>query len=190
MILSQDIIRINGKKIFINPFLYLRKFDQKSKRWLREPGQISNSRIVLNRSKFYPELNWEILNLNEKLIKDNTIELLLKTMDIVKAFHPNLTYEKLLEVERQLIYHKKVRFEIRSRKYLLKRERLLLKGKKRLQRADFLLKWQKWLSLKETRQLLFPIFVIILLSSFIGWFAGVSKNSCNPYFESSSSNQK
>ena len=69
MTLKQDIIKIDGRKIFINPFLYLRKFDQKSKRWLREPGQISNSRIELNRSKYYPEINWEILILKEKLIK-------------------------------------------------------------------------------------------------------------------------
>ena len=66
MSFKQDIIRIDGKRIVINPFLYLRKFDQKSKRWLREPGKISKSRIELNRSKYYPEINWEILSLNEK----------------------------------------------------------------------------------------------------------------------------
>ena len=188
MILQQDIIKLNGEKIFINPFLYSSKFDEKTKKWLIEPGQISQSRIDLNRNKFYPELNWEILSLDEKHIKDNTIELLLKTMDIIKAFHPNLDYEKLLEVERQLIYYKKVGFEIRSRKYLEKRHRLLLKSKRRLQRADFILRWQKWLSLKETRKLLMPVFVIIFISTLIGWFAGISKNSCNPYFENNSSN--
>jgi len=190
MILQQDIIKLNGQKIFINPFLYSNKFDQKTKKWLIEPGQISKSRIELNRDKFYPGLDWEILSVNEKHIKDNTIELLLKTMEIIKVFNPNLNYEKLLEVERQLIYYKKVRFEIRSRKYIEKRNRLLLKGKRRLQRADFILRWQKWFSLKETRKLLMPIFVIIFVSTFLGWFAGISKNSCNPYFESNSSNQR
>ena len=189
MILQQDIIKLNGQKIFINPFLYSNKFDQKTKKWLIEPGQIAKSRIELNRNKFYPELNWEILSLNEKHIKDNTIELLLKTMDIIKLFNPNLNYEKLLEVERQLTYYKKVGFEIRSRKYFEKRQRLLLKGKRRLERDDFILKWQKWLSLKETRKLLMPFFVMIFISTSIGWFAGISKNSCNPYFESGSINQ-
>ena len=190
MFLQQDIIKLNGEKIFINPFLYLSKFDEKTKKWLIEPGQISKLRIDLNRRKFYPELNWEILSLNEKHIKDNTIELLLKTMDIIKAFHPNLNYEKLLEVERQLIYYKKVGFEIRSRKYLEKKDRSLFKGKRRLQIADFIFRWQKWLSLKETRKIVMPIFVIIFISTFIGWFAGISKNSCNPYFESNTTNQK
>ena len=48
MSLQQDIIKINGKKIFINPFLYSSKFDEHTKRWLREPGQLSNSTINLN----------------------------------------------------------------------------------------------------------------------------------------------
>ena len=190
MILQQDIIKLNGQKIFINPFLYSNKFDKKTKKWLIESGQISKSRIELNRDKFYPGLDWEILSVNEKHIKDNTVELLLKTMDIIQAFNPNLSYEKLLEVERQLIYYKKVGFEIRSKKYIEKRNRLLLKNKRRLQRDDFILRWQNWFCLKETRKLLMPIFVIILMSTFIGWFAGISKNSCNPYFERNSSYQK
>ena len=189
MILQQDIIKINGEKIFINPFLYSRKFDEKTKNWLSKSGQISQSTIDLNRSKFYPKLNWEILSSKEKLIKENTIELFLKTMEIIKIFHAHLSSEKLLEVERQLIYYKKVRFEIRSRKYIEKRNRLLLKGKRRLQRADFILRWQKWFSLKETRKLITPVFVIMLLTALLGWFAGISKNSCNPYFESNSSIQ-
>ena len=82
MRLEQDIVKINGKKIFINPFLYLRKFDEKTKVWLREPGQISKSIIHLNRSKFYPDINWEILSLNEKLLKDTTLE------DYIDTFYP------------------------------------------------------------------------------------------------------
>ncbi len=100
MSFKQDIIKIDGKKILINPFLYLRKFDQKTKRWLREPGQISKSRIELSRSKYYPGINWEILSLNEKLIKENTIELFLKTNEIIKTFNSSLNYEQLLEVEK------------------------------------------------------------------------------------------
>ena len=82
MRLDQDIIKINGKRIFINPFLYSKKLDKKTKIWLKEFGQLSKSTIDLNRSKFYSELNWEILNINEKLVKDNTIELFLKTIQI------------------------------------------------------------------------------------------------------------
>ena len=189
MRLEQDIIKINEKRIFINPFLYSKKFDEKTKIWLREFGQISKSKIELNRSKFYPELNWEILSLNEKLVKDNTIELFLKTIQIIITFNPNLNSKELLEVEKQLIYNKKIAFEKWSRKYFLKKDRLLVKEKRKLERANFFHKWQKWFSLQETQKLLVPIFVIIFLSALIGWFAGISKNSCNPYFESNSINQ-
>ena len=189
MSLYQDIIKINGNKIFINPFLYSRKLDYKTKKWLKESGQFSKSKIDLNRNKFYPSINWEILNLNEKFIKDNTIELFLKTIYLIKTFHPNLNSEELLEVEKKLVYYKKSAFEKRSRKYLVKKERLLLQEKRRLKRTDIFIRWQKWLSLKETQKLLFPVFVIIMLSFLMGWYSGISKNSCNPYFESNNDTQ-
>ena len=28
-----------------------------------------------------------------------------------------------------------------------------------------------------------PIIVVVFISAFIGWYSGISKNSCNPYFE-------
>ncbi len=189
MSFKQDIIRVDGKRIVINPFLYLSKFDQKSKRWLREPGQISKSIIEFNRSKYYPEINWEILSLNEKLIKETTIELFLKTNEIIKTFHSSLNPEQLLEVEKKIIYHQKISFEKISKNYFIKNERLLLNEKRKLKRAVLISNWQKWFSLKETQKLLVPIFVIIFLSALIGWFAGISKNSCNPYFETNSINQ-
>ena len=188
MSLQQDIIKINGKKIFINPFLYSSKFDEHTKRWLREPGQLSNSTINLNRTKFYPEINWKNLSENEKILKDTSIELFLKTIQIINIFNPNLNSKELLEVEKELIHHKKNSFEKFSRKYFLKKDKLYLKEKRKLERENFIGKWQKWLSLKETRKLIKPVFVIILISALLGWFAGISKNSCNPYFESNTSN--
>ncbi len=188
MSFEQDIIKVNGKKIFINPYLYFRKLDHKTKKWLKEPGQISQSRIDINRSKFYPEINWEILSLKEKLVKENSIEFFLKTIQIIITFNPNLNSTELLEVEKQLIYNKKTAFEKWSRKYFLKKDRLVVKEKRKVERANFISDWQKWLSLKETRKLIKPVFVIILISALLGWFAGISKNSCNPYFESNTSN--
>ena len=186
---DQDIIKINEKKIFINPFLYSKQLDKQTKIWLREFGQISKSKIDLNRSKFYPELNWEILSSKEKLVRDNTIELFLKTIKIINTINPNLNYEELLELEKQLISYKKIAFEKWSRKYFRKKDRLFLKETRRLERADFINKWQKWFALQETQKLLKPVFVMIILSAIIGWFAGISKNSCNPYFEDIGSNQ-
>ena len=184
MSFQQDIIKINGTKIFINPFLYSKQLDYKSRKWLREFGQIDKSNIDKNRRKFYPKQDWGILSLEEKLVKDYTIELFLKTVELVRKSHPNLNYQELLEFEKQLIKHKKIQFEKRSRKYLVKKERILLKAKKKLEREDFFLNWKKWFYLKETKKLLLPIFVIIALSALMGWYAGISKNSCNPYFES------
>ena len=185
---KQDIIRIDGQKIVINPFLYLRKLDQKRNTWLREPGQISKSRIKLNRSKYYPGINWEILNLNEKLIKETTIELFLKTNEIIKTFYSSLNSEQFVEVEKKLIYHQKIYFEKISKNFFIKNERLLLNEKRKLKIAVLISDWQKRLSLKETRKLIMPVFVIILISALLGWFAGISQNSCNPYFESNSIN--
>ena len=52
--LQQDIVKISGKQIFINPFLYWRRFDENTNRWLRELGQMSESQIQANRNRFYP----------------------------------------------------------------------------------------------------------------------------------------
>ena len=99
MSFQQDIIKINGTKIFINPFLYSKQLDYKSRKWLREFGQIDTSNIDRNRRKFYPKQDWGILSIEEKLVKDYTIELFLKTVELVRISHPNLNYQELLEFE-------------------------------------------------------------------------------------------
>ena len=128
------------------------------------------------------------MSLNEKLIKETTIELFLKTNEIIKTFHSSLNSKQLLEVEKKIIYHQKISFEKISKNYFIKKERLLLNEKRKSERAILISDWQKWLSLKETRKLVMPVFVIILITALLGWFAGISKNSCNPYFESNSIN--
>ena len=45
--LQKDSITISGKVIFINPFLYWRRFDNNTDRWLREPGQLGEEQINL-----------------------------------------------------------------------------------------------------------------------------------------------
>ena len=79
--LQKDIIKIGGKTIFLNPFLYWRRIDQNTNRWLREPGQITELQIKTNRNRFYPEADWESLNNDQKALKDGTIEMFLKTLD-------------------------------------------------------------------------------------------------------------
>ena len=36
---------------------------------------------------------------------------------------------------------------------------------------------------ENTKQAILPLIVTIFIASFIGWSLGISKNSCNPYFE-------
>ena len=88
--LQQDVIKISGKTIFINPFLYWRRFDENTNRWLREPGQMSEDPISPNRNRFYPEIDWADLSHEQKLIKDATVEMFLKTLESVSYTHLTL----------------------------------------------------------------------------------------------------
>ena len=119
--LQQDIVKIAGKTIFINPFLYWRKFDENTNRWLRETGQISKEQIKFNRNRFYPELDWSLLSDKEKYIKDGTVEMCLKTLELVRTFHPDLNTSQMLEVEMKISINKKDSFEKWVKKSFIKK---------------------------------------------------------------------
>ena len=165
--LQQDVVKVSDKKIFINPFLYWRRFDENTNRWLRELGQMTEEQIQTNRNRFYPEIEWADLSHEQKLIKDATVEMFLKT----------------LEFERKMSIIKKIPFEKWVTKSFAKKARLLENEKRKFQRERFLNSWREWFSLHNTQQAIFPLIVTIFISSFIGWSLGISKNSCNPYFE-------
>ena len=95
--LKQDVVKIGGKTIFINPFLYWRRFDENTNRWLREPGQMSEEQIQPNRNRFYPEIDWSDLTQDQKLVKDASVEMFLKTLELISTFHPQLNSGQLLE---------------------------------------------------------------------------------------------
>ena len=135
--LQQDVVKISGKTIFINPFLYWRRFDENTNRWLRELGQMSEDLIQRNRNRFYPEVEWTDLSHDQKLIKDATIEMFLKTLELISTFHPNLTAGQLLEVERKMAITKKIPFEKWVIKSFSKKARLLEKEKRKFQRERF-----------------------------------------------------
>ena len=109
--LQQDVVKIAGKTIFINPFLYWRRFDENTNRWLREPGQMSEEQIQPNRNRFYPEIDWADLSQDQKLVKDASVEMFLKTLELISTFHPQLNSGQLLEVERKMAITKKLPFE-------------------------------------------------------------------------------
>ena len=181
--LQQDVVKIAGKTIFINPFLYWRRFDENTNRWLREPGQMSEEQIQPNRNRFYPEIDWGDLSQDQKLIKDASVEMFLKTLELISTFHPQLNSGQLLEVERKMAITKKLPFEKWVKKSFAKKTRAEENEKRKFRRDRFIRSWKEWLSLENTQQALLPIIVVVFVSAFIGWSTGVSKNSCNPYFE-------
>ena len=181
--LQQDVVKISGKTIFINPFLYWRRFDENTNRWLREPGQMSEDQIQSNRNRFYPEIEWTDLSYEQKRIKDATVEMFLKTLELISTFHPYLSSGQLLEIERKMAIIKKISFEKWVKKTFAKKARLLKNEKRKFQRERFISSWREWFSIENTQQAILPLIVTIFISSFIGWSLGISKNSCNPYFE-------
>ena len=144
---------------------------------------MSEDQISPNRNRFYPEIEWTDLTHEQKLIKDATIEMFLKTLELISTFHPYLSSGQLIEVERKMAIIKKIPFEKWVKKSFAKKERLLLNEKRKFQRERFFRSWKEWLSLENTQKAFLPLVVTIFLSSFIGWSLGISKNSCNPYFE-------
>ena len=181
--LQQDIIKIAGKTIFINPFLYWRRFDENTNRWLREPGQMSEEQIKPNRNRFYPEIDWIDLTQDEKMIKDATVEMFLKTLELINTFHPQLNSGQLLEIERKMSITKKLPFEKWVQRSFAKKARAAANEKRKFYRDRFLRSWKEWLILENTHQAIVPIIIVIFISAFVGWSFGISKNSCNPYFE-------
>ena len=183
--LQKDIIKIGGKTIFLNPFLYWRRIDENTNRWLRDPGQIPLEQIKTNRNRFYPEVDWNSLNDDQKAFKDGTIEMFLKTLELISTFHPDLNSGQLLEVERKMTISKKYSFEKWVQRSFAKKAKAQLREKRKFERIKFISRWKEWLSLEETHKALLPFIMLIFLSSLIGWSAGISRNSCNPYFEDS-----
>jgi hypothetical protein len=175
--LQQDSIVLAGRTIYLNPFLYWRRFDANTDRWLREPGQLSEEQIQSNRRRFYPELDWDLLEEDEIAIKDGAVEMFLKTLDLITTFNPNLSAGNLLEVERKMAVTKKRAFERWVERALQRRRQQELKERRRFDRERTLRYWGEWLSLEATRQALVPLTALLVLTTAGGWWLG-SQSSC------------
>ncbi len=178
--LQQDSIRLAGKTVYINPFLYWRRFDSNTDRWLREPGQLGEDQIQLNRGRFYPELDWNFLDADERLLKDAAVEMFLKSLDLITTFHPELNAGQLLEVERKMAITKKRAFERWVEKSFRRRSKEESRERKRIEAERLWRSWREWVSLETTHQAVVPFFAIIFLVGFGGWSMGVSSVSCPP----------
>ncbi len=186
--LQKDSIQLAGKVIYINPFLYWRRFDTNTDRWLREPGQLREEQISVNRSRFYPELDWDFLEEDQKAIKDAAVEMFLKTLELISTYHPELNAGQLLEIERKMAVTKKLAFERWVEKTFRRRFNQQAREQQRFARDRFLRSWREWLTLETTHQAVVPIVASIFIAGFGGWSLGISNNSCTPFFTSTEQN--
>jgi hypothetical protein len=175
--LQQDTILIGGKTIYLNPFLYWRRFDANTDRWLREPGQLPEEQIAANRLRFYPELDWDSLESADRAIHDGAVEMFVKSLELISTFNPELTPGQLLEVERKMAVTKKRPFERWVERALQRRQKLSLRERRRFDRDRFLRGWGEWLALDTTRQALLPFSLALVLAGSTGWWLG-SQNFC------------
>ena len=175
--LQQDSIQLAGRTIYLNPFLYWRRFDANTDRWLREPGQLEEEQIQSNRGRFYPELDWDLLDEDERAIKDGAVEMFLKSLELISTFNPELTPGQLLEVERKMAVTKKRAFERWVGRSLRRREQAEAKQRRRFDRERLLRAWLEWAALDVTRQALLPLAALLVLAVGGGWWWG-SQQSC------------
>ena len=177
--LQQDSIEIAGKTIYLNPFLYWRRFDANTDRWLREPGQMEEEQILKNRLRFYPEVVWDGLSEEERAIKAGAVEMFLKSLELISTFNPELTAGQLLELERKMAVTKKRAFERWVAKSLKRRSQAQRAEKRRFSRDRWLKEWQEWSLGPVTRNALLPISGLVLLAGLGGWFMG-AQQFCRP----------
>ena len=180
--LQKDSITISGKVIYINPFLYWRRFDNNTDRWLREPGQLTEEGGRGEGGGVGGEGEGGVLRDEERVIKDAAVEMFLKTLELISTFHPHLTAGQLLEVERKMAVTKKKSFERWVEKSFRKKINQASKERNRFARERLIRGWKEWLTLETTHQAFLPFAAIIVMSIFAGWSIGISNNSCTPYF--------
>ncbi len=176
--LQQDSIQLAGKTIYINPFLYWRRFDSNTDRWLREPGQLGEEQILSNRGRFYPELAWDLLDEDAVRIKDGAVEMFLKSLELISTFHPELTSGQLLEVERKMAVTKKRSFERWVEKSYRRRFKQEVRERRRFARDRFLRGWREWMALDTTHQAIAPLLALIVLVAVGSWTLGASQSPC------------
>ncbi len=170
--LQRDTIQFGSKTVYLNPFLYWRRFDANTDRWLREPGQLPEEQILSNRQRFYPELDWESLEPEELQVREGAVEMFIKSLELITTFNPELTSGQLLEVERKMAVTKKMAFERWVERALRRRDQQVSRDRRRFDRERWLRGWLEWLALPSTRAALLPLTGLLVLAVAGGWWLG------------------
>ena len=176
--LQQDSIQLGGRTIYLNPFLYWRRFDSNTDRWLREPGQLTEDQITANRSRFYPELDWGQLDDHATAVHDGAVEMFLKSLELISTFHPELGSGQMLELERKMTITKKRAFERWVDKAIRRRQRDETRENRRFERSRFWRAWREWILLDTTQKALVPIAMLMVLSGVMGWSLAADRSVC------------
>ena len=176
--LQQDSIQLGGRTIYLNPFLYWRRFDSNTDRWLREPGQLTEDQITANRSRFYPELDWGQLDDHATAVHDGAVEMFLKSLELISTFHPELGSGQMLEVERKMTITKKRAFERWVDKAIRRRQRDETREHRRFERSRFWRAWREWILLDTTQKALVPVVMLMVLSGVMGWALAADRSAC------------
>ena len=176
--LQQDSIQLGGRTIYLNPFLYWRRFDSNTDRWLREPGQLTEDQITANRRRFYPELDWGQLDDHATAVHDGAVEMFLKSLELISTFHPELGSGQMLEVERKMTITKKRAYERWVDKAIRRRQRDETREHRRFERSRFWRAWREWILLDTTQKALVPVVMLMVLSGVMGWSLAADRSSC------------
>ncbi|WP_392345464.1 hypothetical protein [Parasynechococcus sp.] len=177
--LQQDSLQLGGRTIYLNPFLYWRRFDSNTDRWLREPGQLTEDQITANRSRFYPELDWGQLDDHATAVHDGAVEMFLKSLELISTFHPGLGSGQMLEVERKMTITKKRAFERWVDKAIRQRQRDETREHRRFERSRFWRAWREWVLLDTTQKALVPVLMLMVLSGVMGWSLAADRSACS-----------
>ena len=175
--LQQDSIQLGGRTIYLNPFLYWRRFDSNTDRWLREPGQLTEDQITTNRSRFYPELDWGQLDDHGTAVHDGAVEMFLKSLELISTFHPELGSGQMLEVERKMTITKKRAFERWVDKAIRRRQRDQTREHRRFERSRFWRAWREWILLDTTQKAMVPLVMLMVLSGVLGWSLAANRSA-------------
>ena len=176
--LQQDSIQLGGRTIYLNPFLYWRRFDSNTDRWLREPGQLTDDQTRVNRSRFYPELDWTVLDEHQTAVYDGAVEMFLKSLDLISTFHPELGAGQMLEVERKMTITKKRAFERWVDKAIRRRQRDENRESRRFERSRVWREWREWIAMDTTQKALVPLVMLMVLCGVAGWSFGAAQSAC------------